>query len=112
MSHSENVVELLHAGQFDKMATEIEKALQVDSAELLADLAEYLSMMGFSSESRQVYEAISQENTANTDIILNLAEMKVDDGAIPPCLFVELPGPFMSVTFGVGQPHRYACLGN
>lgn len=86
MSHSENVVELLHAGQFDQMATEIEKALQVDSAELLADLAEYLSMMGFSSESRQVYEAISQENTANTDIILNLAEMKVDDGDLDGAL--------------------------
>ena len=68
------------------MATEIEKALQVDSAELLADLAEYLSMMGFSSESRQVYEAISQENTANTDIILNLAEMKVDDGDLDGAL--------------------------
>ena len=86
MSHSENVVELLHAGQFDQMASEIEKALQVDSAELLADLAEYLSMMGFSSESRQVYEAISQENTANTDIILNLAEMKVDDGDLDGAL--------------------------
>ena len=86
MSHSENVVELLHAGQFDQMAYEIEKALQVDSAELLADLAEYLSMMGFSSESRQVYEAISQENTANTDIILNLAEMKVDDGDLDGAL--------------------------
>ena len=86
MSHSENVVELLHAGQFDQMATEIEKALQVDSAELLADLAEYLSMMGFSSESRQVYEAISQENTANTDIILNLAEMKVNDGDLDGAL--------------------------
>ena len=86
MSHSENVVELLHAGQFDQMATKIEKALQVDSAELLADLAEYLSMMGFSSESRQVYEAISQENTANTDIILNLAEMKVDDGDLDGAL--------------------------
>ncbi|MDN6770798.1 MAG: tetratricopeptide repeat protein [Lactococcus sp.] len=86
MSHSENVVELLHAGQFDQMASEIEKALQVDPAELLADLAEYLSMMGFSSESRQVYEAISQENTANTDIILNLAEMKVDDGDLDGAL--------------------------
>ncbi|MGX7049126.1 hypothetical protein RU86_GL001629 [Lactococcus piscium] len=86
MSHSENVVELLHAGQFDQMVSEIEKALQVDSAELLADLAEYLSMMGFSSESRQVYEAISQENTANTDIILNLAEMKVDDGDLDGAL--------------------------
>src|SRR5574337_2064099 len=86
MSHSENVVELLHAGQFDQMASEIEKALQVDSAALLADLAEYLSMMGFSSESRQVYEAISQENTANTDIILNLAEMKVDDGDLDGAL--------------------------
>src|SRR5574337_203087 len=86
MAHSENVVELLHAGQFDQMASEIEKALQVDSAELLADLAEYLSMMGFSSESRQVYEAISQENTANTDIILNLAEMKVDDGDLDGAL--------------------------
>ena len=86
MSHSDTVVELLHAGQFDQMATEIEKALQVDSAELLADLAEYLSMMGFSSESRQVYEAISQENTANTDIILNLAEMKVDDGDLDGAL--------------------------
>lgn len=86
MSHSENVVELLHAGQFDQMATEIEKAIQVDRAELLADLAEYLSMMGFSSESRQVYEAISQENIANTDIILNLAEMKVDDGDLDGAL--------------------------
>ena len=86
MSHSENVVELLHAGQFDQMASEIEKAIQVDPAELLADLAEYLSMMGFSSESRQVYEVISQENTANTDIILNLAEMKVDDGDLDGAL--------------------------
>jgi tetratricopeptide (TPR) repeat protein len=86
MTHSEKVVNLLHAGQLDEMAKELDKAIKNDSLEMLMDLAEYLSMMGFIDESRQVYEKIRQEDAQNTTILLNLAEMKFDDGDLDGAL--------------------------
>lgn len=86
MTHSEKVVDLLHAGQFDDMATELAKAIETDGLDLLTDLAEYLSMMGFIDESRQVYEKITAKDADNTDILLNLAEMKFDDGDLDGAL--------------------------
>ena len=86
MTHSEKVVDLLHAGQFDEMATELAKAIDTDGLDLLTDLAEYLSMMGFMAESRQVYEKIAAKDANNTDILLNLAEMKFDDGDLDGAL--------------------------
>ncbi|MDR1605659.1 MAG: tetratricopeptide repeat protein [Streptococcaceae bacterium] len=88
MSHSEKVIALLHAGQFDDMALELNQALETDSADLLMDLAEYLSMMGFSEESRQVYQnlAAADQTQTNTAIWLNLAEMAFDDGDLDQAL--------------------------
>lgn len=86
MTHSEKVVDLLHAGQLDEMTKALEQAIQTDSLEVLIDLAEYLSMMGFIDESRQVYEKIRQDDAQNTDILLNLAEMKFDDGDLDGAL--------------------------
>ncbi|GFH41751.1 hypothetical protein Hs30E_03020 [Lactococcus hodotermopsidis] len=86
MTHSEKVVELLHAGKFDEMALELDKAVATDGMDLLTDLAEYLSMMGFISESRKVYEKILQVDSQNTDSLLNLAEMKFDDGDLDGAL--------------------------
>ncbi|WP_172355196.1 tetratricopeptide repeat protein [Lactococcus insecticola] len=97
MTHSEKTVELLHAGEFDEMAIELDKAIATDSLDLLTDLAEYLSMMGFIDESRKVYEKISNVDSKNTDIILNLAEMKFDDddldGALELLYQVEADDP-------------------
>lgn len=86
MTHSEKVVDCLHAGQFDDMAKELAKALETDSLALLTDLAEYLAMMGFTAESRQVYDKIARTDKKNTDILLNLAEMKFDDGDLDGAL--------------------------
>ena len=86
MTHSEKVVDLLHAGQFEDMAKELAEAIETDGLDLLTDLAEYLSMMGFMDESRQVYEKITTVDADNTDILLNLAEMKFDDGDLDDAL--------------------------
>lgn len=86
MSHAKRVIDLLHSGEFDQMAVELKKSIQTDDIEVLADLAEYLSMMGFSQESRQVYDKLENEQLDQTAIILNLAEMKVDDGDLDGAL--------------------------
>ncbi|MDN6069976.1 MAG: tetratricopeptide repeat protein [Lactococcus plantarum] len=86
MSHAKRVIDLLHSGEFDQMAVELEKAIQTEDTAILADLAEYLAMMGFSQESRQVYDKLTNEQLDQTDIILNLAEMKIDDGDLEGAL--------------------------
>lgn len=86
MTHSEKAIDLLHAGQFDEMTQELKQAIATDSLDLLTDLAEYLSMMGFSDESRLVYDKIAKTDIKNTDIMLNLAEMKFDDGDLDGAL--------------------------
>lgn len=86
MSHAKRVIDLLHSGEFDQMAVELQQAIQTEDTAILADLAEYLAMMGFSQESRQVYDKLTNEALDQTDIILNLAEMKIDDGDLEGAL--------------------------
>lgn len=86
MSHAQRVIDSLHAGEFEQMAVELKKSIETDEIEVLADLAEYLSMMGFSQESRQIYEKLANAQLDQASIILNLAEMKVDDGDLEGAL--------------------------
>ncbi|WP_252899331.1 tetratricopeptide repeat protein [Lactococcus fujiensis] len=80
MSYSQETVDFLHQGDFIRMQESLKNALKFDSEELLVDLAEYLQMMGFDGESRQVYEQILAKNPESTAILINLAEIAEDDG--------------------------------
>lgn len=86
MSYAQETVDFLHQGQFDKMQESLENAIKNDSEELLADLAEYLQMMGFDAESQQIYNAILQNNPESTAILINLAELAEDDGELDKAL--------------------------
>mgnify|MGYP000402880472 CR=1 FL=1 len=47
MSYSEDTIDFLHQGDLIGMQNSLAKALKNDNSEMLADLAEYLQMMGF-----------------------------------------------------------------
>ena len=61
MSYSEDTIDFLHKGDLIGMHNALSHALKYDSEEMLADLAEYLQMMGFIDESHQVYDKILGE---------------------------------------------------
>ncbi len=86
MSYSQETVDFLHQGDFIRMQESLKNALKFDSEELLVDLAEYLQMMGFDGESRQVYEQILAKNPESTAILINLAEIAEDDGELEKAL--------------------------
>ncbi|MFC4652527.1 tetratricopeptide repeat protein [Lactococcus nasutitermitis] len=86
MSYSEDTIDFLHKGDLVGMHNSLAKALKNDSSELLADLAEYLQMMGFIDESHQVYDKILADNPATTDYLINLAEIAEDDGDLDQAL--------------------------
>ncbi len=86
MSYSEDVVDFLHQGDLIGMKNALSKALENDSEEILADLAEYLQMMGFIDESHQIYDKILTEHPDSTDYLINLAEIAEDDGELDAAL--------------------------
>ncbi|MEY8536880.1 tetratricopeptide repeat protein [Lactococcus muris] len=86
MSYSEDTIDFLHKGDLIGMHNALSHALKYDSEEMLADLAEYLQMMGFIDESHQVYDKILGDNPSSTDYLINLAEIAEDDGQIDEAL--------------------------
>lgn len=86
MSYSEDTIDFLHEGDFIGMQHALEKALQNDSDELLADLAEYLQMMGFMEESHRVYDKMMADHPDSTDVLINLAEIAESDGDLDGAL--------------------------
>ncbi|MEY8459034.1 tetratricopeptide repeat protein [Lactococcus ileimucosae] len=86
MSYSEDTIDFLHKGDLIGMHNALSHALKYDDEEMLADLAEYLQMMGFIDESHQVYDKILADNPSSTDYLINLAEIAEDDGQIDEAL--------------------------
>lgn len=86
MSYSEDTIDFLHKGDLIGMHNALSNALKHDNEEMLADLAEYLQMMGFIDESHQVYDKILGDNPESTDYLINLAEIAEDDGQIDDAL--------------------------
>lgn len=86
MSYSQDTIDFLHQGDLIGMNHSLKKAIENDDILLLADLAEYLQMMGFIDESRQVYDKVMEKNPESTDYLINLAEMAEDDGKLEEAL--------------------------
>ena len=86
MSYSEDTIDFLHEGDFIGMQSSLAKAIENDNTEMLADLAEYLQMMGFIDESQKVYDKIMDENPNSTDYLINLAEIAEDNGDLDGAL--------------------------
>ena len=61
MSYSEDTIDFLHQGDLIGMQNSLAKALKNDNSEMLADLAEYLQMMGFIDESQKIMIKLCQK---------------------------------------------------
>ena len=77
MSYSEDTIDFLHQGDLIGMQNSLAKALKNDNSEMLADLAEYLQMMGFIDESQKIYDQVMSEDPETTDYLINLAEILI-----------------------------------
>lgn len=86
MSYSEDTIDFLHQGDLIGMQNSLAKALKNDNSEMLADLAEYLQMMGFIDESQKIYDQIMSEDPETTDYLINLAEIAEDNGNLDEAL--------------------------
>lgn len=86
MSYSQEAIDFLHKGDLIGLQNTLAKALDNDSQEILADLAEYLQMMGFIDESHRIYEKLLSENPLSTAYLINLAEIAEDDGDLDMAL--------------------------
>ncbi len=86
MSYSQETIDFLHQGDFVSMKKALENAIQYDAEPVLSDLAEYLQMMGFDSESHQIYNHILLTHPEDTSILINLAELAEDDGELDKAL--------------------------
>ncbi len=86
MSYSEDTIDFLHQGDLIGMKNSLAKALKNDNEEMLADLAEYLQMMGFIDESQTVYDKIMAEHPESTDYLINLSEIAEDNGNLEEAL--------------------------
>ena len=86
MSYSEDTIDFLHQGDLIGMKNSLAKALKNDNEEMLADLAEYLQMMGFIDESQMVYDKIMAEHPESTDYLINLSEIAEDNGNLEEAL--------------------------
>ncbi|RZI48269.1 tetratricopeptide repeat protein [Lactococcus kimchii] len=86
MSYSEDTIDFLHQGDLIGMQNSLAKALSNDDDEMLADLAEYLQMMGFIDESQKVYDKIMGDHPESTAYLINLAEIAEDNGNLDEAL--------------------------
>lgn len=86
MSYSEDTIDFLHKGDLVGMQHSLAKALENDNEDLLADLAEYMQMMGFIDESHQIYDKILSNDENNSSYLLNLAEIAENDGNLDEAL--------------------------
>jgi len=86
MSYSEDTIDFLHQGDLIGMKNSLAKAIKNDNEEMLADLAEYLQMMGFIDESQTVYDKIMAEHPESTDYLINLSEIAEDNGNLEEAL--------------------------
>ena len=79
MSYSEEALNQLEAGQLDAFNKNFELALKNDDDELLFSLAEELYSLGFTDNSRQIYEQLLVKYPNEGQLKIQLAELAIDE---------------------------------
>ena len=80
MSYSEQLLDAIEKHDFSQNNILLKKALDSDSSELLAALAENLTDMGFSDMAKDVYRALIAKNPEEDLFKVYLAEILLNDG--------------------------------
>ncbi|WP_283678766.1 tetratricopeptide repeat protein [Lentilactobacillus sp. Marseille-Q4993] len=79
MDYSTQALDALERGQIDEFNKIFKAALKSDSDDMLYSLAEELYSLGFSENSKQIYEQLLKKYPDDDGLKINLAELAIDN---------------------------------